>query len=94
MLMSAHSGSSQIVVEARGFLADRRDLHLDALAAVGLADAGGRDHVADGPGTIAGWAASGLAASCAVPAGGVAVAAAERARSRAELPAPGPPPLV
>jgi hypothetical protein len=28
------------------------------------------------PGTTAGWAASGLAASCAVPAGGVAVAAA------------------
>src|SRR6476619_2501294 len=27
------------------------------------------------PGTIAGWAASGFAASCAVPAGGVAVAA-------------------
>ncbi len=36
-----------VVVERRRFLADRRDLHLDALAAVGLADARRRDHVAD-----------------------------------------------
>jgi hypothetical protein len=28
------------------FFADRRDLHLDALAAIGFADAGSRDHVA------------------------------------------------
>src|SRR5205814_414438 len=36
-----------IVVKADGFLADRSDLHLDALATIGLADARRRDRMAD-----------------------------------------------
>ena len=80
--MTAHSEQQPIVVEGGGFLADRRDLQLDALAPVGLADPRRRDHVADAAGTTAGWAASGLAASCAVPAGGVAGAAAGAAWRR------------